>query len=781
MKRRFLLIVTAIMLMMTNFAWGQTRTEVTDILTRDLTGVTGTSYASWEGVTSNSNAVYAGQSAGGNESIQLRSNNNNSGIITTASGGDVASISVIWNENTANGRTLNIYGSSAPYSSPTELYNADTQGTLLGTIVNGTSTELIIDGSYSYIGMRSASGAMYLTEIDITWTEGGGTPTVAMPTFSPTPGIYSDDLDVTIACNTAGATIYYTLDGSVPTTSSTVYSSPIGISETTTVKAIGVKAGMNNSAVATATYTIQEMTSITSIDELWDYAEEVGTTATPASVTFDDWYVTGVKNNQVWVSDGLYGFVIYQSGHGFAAGDMLNGTHVCNVLMYQNHYAELTGVTASNLEVTHNQEIPLLEITISELDTRNYGTAIDLGTLSYDGTVFEDADGATIALYNQFNLSPNPIESLEAGKQYNVKGVSIIYFPSGSNPIQQIAPRSADDFEEVVNPNMTATPTFTPAAGTYYEAQNVTISCATNGATIYYTLDGSDPTSESNVYIEAIHIDSDATIKAIAMMEGYDNSDIASASYVIITDIEVLVNQDWEGEMNGWTFVTIEGNKPWTIGQYNGNHYANANGYNDDVDNEQWCISPGFALGFDDNYDVTLTFMNATKFDGPALELYISTDYNDDDQDPTAATWEPLEYTASEGNYTWTESGEIILDDYIGHYCHIGFRYISTIEEGAAAWEIDDILITTRHFQNVITPETTLNVDVWDDNNELVIENNGNDMLNVVVYNLVGQPVLSETVASGNNVIRHDLAEGVYIVRIANGKEATGIKVVVRR
>ena len=324
-----------------------------------------------------------------------------------------------------------------------------------------------------------------------------------------------------------------------------------------------------------------------------------------------------------------------------------------------------------------------------------------------------------------------------------------------------------------------ATPVFSMASGTYYETIEVEITCATEGATIYYTTDGSDPTEDSEIYEEPIVVESDMTIKAVAMMEGYDNSGIASASYVIITDVEVLVNQDWEGEMNGWTFVTVEGNKPWTIGTYAGNHYANANGYGDDVNNEQWCISPGFALGIDDHYDVTLTFKNATKFDGPALELYISTDY--DDQVPTAATWEPLEYIASEGNYTWTESGEILLDDYIGYYCHIGFRYISTIEEGAAAWEVDDILITARSFQNVITTEATLNVDVWNNYNELMIVNNGDETLNVVVYNLIGQPVLSETVAIGSNVIRHSLVEGVYIVRLSDGKEMMGIKVVVRR
>ena len=325
-----------------------------------------------------------------------------------------------------------------------------------------------------------------------------------------------------------------------------------------------------------------------------------------------------------------------------------------------------------------------------------------------------------------------------------------------------------------------ATPVFSMASGTYYEEIDVEISCTTEGATIYYTLDGSDPTAESEVYAEPIHVDSDMTIKAIAMMEGYDNSGIATASYVIITDVVVLLNQDWEGEMNGWTFVTIEGNKPWTIGTYAGNKYANANGYGDDVDNEQWCISPAITIGFDLYNNITLTFMNATKFDGPALELYISNNY--DGQDPTAASWQPLEYIQSEGNYTWTESGEILLDPYIfGLTCHIGFRYISTIDEGAAAWEIDDILITADYYWMTITPDSALNVDVWNSHNELMISNDSDESVNVVVYNLVGQPVLSETVATGSNVIRHNLTEGVYIVRIANGKEMKGVKVIVRR
>lgn len=143
--------------------------NVTDVLTREITGVTGTSYSSWEGKTLTSGAVYAGQSAGGNESIQLRSDSSNSGVISTTSGGTVKKVVVAWNSNTASGRTLNVYGSSSAYTSPSDLYDNAKQGTLLGSIVCGTSVELDIEGDYEYIGMRSASKAMYLEKIEITW------------------------------------------------------------------------------------------------------------------------------------------------------------------------------------------------------------------------------------------------------------------------------------------------------------------------------------------------------------------------------------------------------------------------------------------------------------------------------------------------------------------------------------------------------------------------------------------------------------------------------------
>ena len=126
---------------------------------------------------SNSDAVYVGMfnkhgngPANCHDYIQMRSNSSNSGLVSTTSGGKVVSVTVTWNGNTSNGATLNVYGSNSAYSAATDLYDDDTDGDLIGTIVKGTSVSLDIDDDYEYIGLRSNSGALYLDDISIEWS-----------------------------------------------------------------------------------------------------------------------------------------------------------------------------------------------------------------------------------------------------------------------------------------------------------------------------------------------------------------------------------------------------------------------------------------------------------------------------------------------------------------------------------------------------------------------------------------------------------------------------------
>ena len=86
------------------------------------------------------------------------------------------------------------------------------------------------------------------------------TGTTATPVITPAPGTYAVPQTVTITDATAGATIYYTLDDSTPTTASTIYGLAFSVPSTTTVKAMAVAAGDSQSAVATSTYTITQGT-----------------------------------------------------------------------------------------------------------------------------------------------------------------------------------------------------------------------------------------------------------------------------------------------------------------------------------------------------------------------------------------------------------------------------------------------------------------------------------------------------------------------------------------
>lgn len=148
-------------------------TVIEDVLTADKFKATGTTYTAFTGVKATSSAVYAGNTANNNGAIQMRSRNSDCGIVTTTSGGSATRVSVVWGGTSDKDCTIDIYGKSTAYSKASDLYATQDgdQGTKIGSIICGTSTELVIEGDYPYIGIRSKSGALYLDSITITWED----------------------------------------------------------------------------------------------------------------------------------------------------------------------------------------------------------------------------------------------------------------------------------------------------------------------------------------------------------------------------------------------------------------------------------------------------------------------------------------------------------------------------------------------------------------------------------------------------------------------------------
>lgn len=377
-------ILTLLLLaLVSGSVWGQ---EVSDEFTyRDFKATTN-SYVEFSNVQGASGAVYAGKSATSHNAIQLRSSGSDCGIVATVSGGKrVKRVSVEWNSNTSSKRQLDVYGKTSAYSSAADLYKSDvaTKGELIGEIPNGT-TSLEINGDYTYIGIRSNDGALYLDKLVITW-EGGEQTQVAAPVFAPANGTtFVDKLTVGASCPTEGATIYYTKDGAEPTTGSDKFPTEgVTLTETTTLKAIAVKDGLDNSEVVTATYTkLEPYTSLKALKES-GIATAEGVTC---FVELKDAVVTYADSRKAYIQDVTGGLYIY-GNNDLKAGTKLNGVVSAQLALYNGLYElKVEGGEFDNVEVTEGVEIPVQVVTVAELN-QNFAQYESMRVKVVDATV----------------------------------------------------------------------------------------------------------------------------------------------------------------------------------------------------------------------------------------------------------------------------------------------------------------------------------------------------------------------------------------------------------
>ena len=269
---------------------------------------------------------------------------------------------------------------------------------------------------------------------------------LAAPTFSPAGGAYTSAQSVTISA-AEGAKIYYTTNKTVPTTSSTEYSGPITVNETTTIRAIAVKDGYTNSEIAEATYTINN---------------------TPTPTT-----------GKIYVPVSEYDKTVAYIYSWDANND--------NYKLFGDKGTPMTKETVNGVAYwTVTVESSKLPATVT-------------GWILHNGNWQDKASNN--------NNTDLPGVTFQDGYVYHINGTSepIIYINA---------------------------PTFSPEGGEITSAQNVTISAA-DGATIYYTTDGNDPTTSSSVYSEPITVSKTTTIKAIAVKDGHTSS-IASATYTLV-------------------------------------------------------------------------------------------------------------------------------------------------------------------------------------------------------------------------------------------------------
>jgi hypothetical protein len=446
MKKNLRLLATLLFLAV----FGGIHANVIDELTYDKLGLpTATSYGNFDAKTFVSNAVYAGNaSSGGNKFIQLRSNNSNSGIITTASGGKLVSVTLTFNSATLSSRTVDVYGSNTAYTSASELYSGGTQGTKIGSLTfNGTSNTvaLTISGDYTYIGLRSNSGALYLDNISIEWDNAGVAANLSVPTISGT-NPFMGTTSVTLTNTAATGELYYTIDGTEPTSASTKYTGPFTLDHTATVKAIADD-GTAKSLVAEQ-YFMQ---------------------------TTGD----GTVENPYTVEDAMN--IVNQN---FQSSTVV---HVKGIISQ----IDKVDVTAGNAQYWISDD----GTTASQLEAYN--------GLFTDGAKFTSADqialGYKVVIKGVLKLF-NKIIELDAGNSIVSLALPDVFIPEFENADPFVGSKTVS----LTNPN-------------------------TSG-NIYYTTDGTDPTTASTLYEAPFTIAATTTVKAV-VVDGANRSVVTSAVF----------------------------------------------------------------------------------------------------------------------------------------------------------------------------------------------------------------------------------------------------------
>jgi len=142
----------------------------------------------------------------------------------------------------------------------------------------------------------------------------------------------------------------------------------------------------------------------------------------------------------------------------------------------------------------------------------------------------------------------------------------------------------------------------------------------------------------------------------------------------------------------GWTNYRVLGSIDWEGAEYNGQKYAQISNYvSGNQPCETWYISPPMNITNASNPRVS--FISAQNYLGPALKVYVSTDYYSGN--PNSATWVDLNPNLSTGSWNWVSSGILSLGPYKSANTRIAFKYTGTSSSGST-WEIDDIAVYTE-------------------------------------------------------------------------------------
>ncbi|UKK54058.1 chitobiase/beta-hexosaminidase C-terminal domain-containing protein [Prevotella sp. E2-28] len=383
-------------------------------VTFDFTGQT-----DWKIPTSGTNKDLATFTAG-NYSIKLYSTDNykqNSGYLILGKANSylefpafdfAVSKIVVTGKNGASGSVgQNIYvGENAVSTATTGATGTNTYEIASGNQAAGTIYKLMVTSAHN----------TQITKIEVYKAT---VSTVATPAITPNGGSFIGTQSVTLSCDTEGATIYYTLDGSEPTAQSTQYAgTAFEITGTTTVKAIAIK-GDDKSSVASATFTaIPSFATIAAMSALANNAV--------FAFTGEALIVAKPTAKHVFIKDETGSALVYDNSgeltEAAAVGKTIAANWTGKVSIYKNLF-ELVPDKAIAVKDGDAVSVTYPEVTVADLTAENVNKVVTLkGITSYtvDGKNIAIKIGETdVVGYNQFGLE---IAAAEEGKTYQMVG-----------------------------------------------------------------------------------------------------------------------------------------------------------------------------------------------------------------------------------------------------------------------------------------------------------------------------------------------------------------------
>ena len=233
-----------------------------------------------------------------------------------------------------------------------------------------------------------------------------------------------------------------------------------------------------------------------------------------------------------------------------------------------------------------------------------------------------------------------------------------------------------------------------------------------------------------------------------------------------VTDNITILNEEYfDDGLGTWTPYNVTGDQVWEQSEFGGQTFAKMSGYDGQpFENEDWLISPQMDwTNFDELY---FKFISATNYTGPALQLFLSQDY-DGSGNPNDFNWLEItdDYAWSDGGWNWVASGDGDLVLYAYPSAYLAFMFTSTAD-GSATWELDDLMVYGMKTSGVGHNAEKI-VSVYPNPATDFVTIGLEAKATVQLINLNGQTLVQKSLVEGQNQLSTvQLPKGIYLLQI---------------